>query len=300
MAESKAVIKLRSKYENELIKQYKDALNSVRNEMVKTAEKYSQGGVISKTDALLYARDKELIQNINNELSKLGETTLNLQKELQAELYKQGYFETIYSIDKQTGFEFSINSSNFAILNPETISKLIADQTFLSASKGLNNRVKNLIKTDIVQGIIQGKSIPDISKSVKISLGKATNNEVRIARTETHRAVESGSIDASNFADENGVKTSRQWVSTIDDKTRPDHIEMDGQIAEVVNGEAYFTFPDGTMTTGPGLSGVAAQDINCRCTTIDLIEDYTPANRRVGSEVETYKTFNEWQKNKLG
>jgi len=294
------VIGLRLKYEKEIIKQYKSALQSIRSEMLRIAERYSKNGVISKSDALLYARDKGLIENINNELSKLGENIFNIEVELQKELYKQGYFISIYNIDKETGFSFTVNSVMFSQLNTSTIEKLIHGEAFLNAIKNLSEKTKRNIKTSITQGIIQGKSIPDISKMVKDDLGNATNSALLIARTETHKALESGSLDAYGFAEDNGVKITKQWVATKDDRTRPDHQEMDGKTAGIeVDGEFYFQFPDGTMTLGPGLSGVASEDLNCRCSTIAIIDDYKTSTMRVGKEIESYKNYKDWAKAKV-
>ena len=52
------------------------------------------------------------------------------------------------------------------------------------------------------------------------------------------------------------------WLSQRDGDVRPDHRHMDG----VKSIKGTFTFPDGkTKCKHPGATGVAKQDINCRC-----------------------------------
>lgn len=291
---------LRGKFEKDLIKQYKLALQNIRAEMLRVAQQYARIGEVSKSDALLYARDKGLIDSINAQLTTLNQATMNIQKELQVELYKEGYFSSVYDVDKQTGFKFSVDNSSFSQINPAVIQGLVSDDAFLKASENLDNKTRLAIKTDINQGVLQGKSIPEIAKAVSESLGKATNSALFIARTETHRAVESGSLDAYSYAEDNGVQLTKQWVATKDDRTRPDHQEMDGQIADTeIDGEFYFTFPEGDVTLGPGLSGIPEEDINCRCTTVAVVSGYEPTTMRAGSDVTQYQNYQDWADDKV-
>jgi hypothetical protein len=57
----------------------------------------------------------------------------------------------------------------------------------------------------------------------------------------------------------------------------------------------YFKFSKGGLTLGPGLSGIAAEDISCRCSTTAVVEGYEPTQMRVGKEVVDYKTYSEWE-----
>ena len=66
-----------------------------------------------------------------------------------------------------------------------------------------------------------------------------------------------------------GMKIARVWVSTKDGRTRDSHKAMDGQEADK---DGFFHFPGGGQTAGPGLSGIAEEDIHCRCTVIMQIK----------------------------
>jgi hypothetical protein len=53
----------------------------------------------------------------------------------------------------------------------------------------------------------------------------------------------------------------------------------------------------GNKTAGPLRSGVAAEDINCRCRVRGQIEGYEPKVRRIRDEgVVPYETYQSWNK----
>jgi len=100
-----------------------------------------------------------------------------------------------------------------------------------------------------------------------------------IARTETITALRAGKSEAfQQLVDDGHVKRTqitRIWRATGDDRTREDHIAMDG--VEVEGVDTPFTLPDGSRLMFPGdtsLGAPGAQTINCRCyedTRIDFL-----------------------------
>lgn len=90
-----------------------------------------------------------------------------------------------------------------------------------------------------------------------------------IGRTETISALNRADFEATQQAIDTGTITvsdvTKIWDATGDDRTRPDHLEIDGQTVQF--GEP-FTFPDGTQAMYPGdtsLDASAEETINCRC-----------------------------------
>lgn len=83
-----------------------------------------------------------------------------------------------------------------------------------------------------------------------------------IARTETHAAMQYGSLEAAASSD---VVESKTWLSAADDRVRDDHLAMNGQTAKL---DQSFDGPaEGMMFPGDP-SGPADQVINCRCVLI--------------------------------
>lgn len=86
-------------------------------------------------------------------------------------------------------------------------------------------------------------------------------NAYRIARTEGHRITQEATFDLIRKEKEAGADVVKQWDSTLDDRTRPHHSRLHGQIREV---EEPFEVA-GRKAMYPGGFGVPSEDINCRC-----------------------------------
>ena len=88
----------------------------------------------------------------------------------------------------------------------------------------------------------------------------------RIARTESHLAVMKGAHEAMK---QNGVK-QRQWLAGLDERTRPSHLELNGQIQDI---SLPFVTEDGVELAYPGdPDGPPEEVINCRCSEL-IIRD---------------------------
>src|SRR5699024_2400919 len=93
----------------------------------------------------------------------------------------------------------------------------------------------------------------------------------RIARTETHRVINAGTMQAARSEQAISGETLRKaWVCTWDSRTRDEHFEADGQTVPL-NGKfligGYEADYPGDPNLPPHLS------ISCRCTHIILGED---------------------------
>lgn len=88
-----------------------------------------------------------------------------------------------------------------------------------------------------------------------------------IARTESITALRAGRDEGVRQAIEQGAmeNVTKEWDSTGDARTRPDHLKMDGDKAEM---DKPFTAPDGSELMYPGdtsLNADASQTAMCRC-----------------------------------
>ncbi|GAG59054.1 unnamed protein product, partial [marine sediment metagenome] len=117
---------------------------------------------------------------------------------------------------------------------------------------------------------------------------------MRIARTEAHRSQIKGELDNIDHAEEQGIIIQKIWLTALDWRTRDDHASMDGQEADK---DGNFHFPSGGTTRGPGQSGIAEQDIHCRCDIMEEVDGIRPEKRRLGKEgIGEYKNYGEWAK----
>lgn len=132
--------------------------------------------------------------------------------------------------------------------------------------------VKREVNKIIVQGLEAGLSIPDIRDRIMGVSGLPPLNgtlpvrATRIARTEIISASNLGSLEGALST---GLEFRKQWLSTPDDRTRPDHVDADGQ---QVDKGADFTVGGDSLTVPGDPKGSAEQVINCRCTQIYVTE----------------------------
>lgn len=152
---------------------------------------------------------------------------------------------------------FSINQFNEIInlwLNQN------AGQRIVSVQKTLIDTVLSVI----ANGYKENDSIAEIAKILQDTFGWYRYQALRIARTETTSITNAARLMAGNSSQ---LLLEKKWVSVLDDRTRPDHYEMDGvRVGQdapfIVNGEELFYPGD----INPMLS--AANIINCRCSVV--------------------------------
>ena len=179
---------------------------------------------------------------------------------------------------------------DFKLPPEEQITAAAAGQTRIKWDEriaGHVNDADNKVKELIYDGIVQGQSYSDVAKGIKERFDITASKAETIARTESHRAREMGNMAATIEAAEMGINMMRRWLATLDGRTRDTHGAMDGQEIEVYddNGEfAFFESPEGGSALYPGGFGIASEDINCRCSTIDIVKGYEPTTRRARDE----------------
>ena len=131
----------------------------------------------------------------------------------------------------------------------------------------VSNTTHDTIARTLRDGIMQGKSIPQLAGDVQTKLqGASVNRATTIARTEVVSAYNGAVHDgATNLPKD--VAAGMVWMSAEDERTRPAHADADGQIVEV--GEPFIV--DGEELQYPGdPDGSPENTINCRCATAIL------------------------------
>ncbi len=168
-----------------------------------------------------------------------------------------------------------------------TLSSIITDNNQASLTK-----VYKVLKN----GLISGTSYRNQAKAIKNEFGKNAYNALRVARTEGNRNASAGAYLNSQDLASQGINTRRQWIATLDDRTRDTHASLDGQF-EDKNGLFWI---GGDSAKYPGDFSDAGENINCRCTTIDIINGVEPSVRRginplTGeSDILSFQNYEEW------
>lgn len=132
-------------------------------------------------------------------------------------------------------------------------------------------------------GITLGDTMPAMANRIGKRADKNYKKIVLILRNELKRLWEQGCLDcASKLSDalllENTHVLIKSWHTEKGNKNplskRQNHIRMDGI---TVRADEPFKLPKGILVPAPGLSGDAANDMNCHCFTVyDIVtmEEY--------------------------
>jgi HK97 family phage portal protein len=172
----------------------------------------------------------------------------------------------------------------FNMLNPLVVDHL-ESVAAVKLSEQVNETTIRAIQTSLSEGAAAGEGIAQIARRVETVFAAATGpRATMIARTEVLRSSNFATWTAQSFS---GVVPQRQWIATGDDLTRDTHAdELDTQIVGIAN---PFQIPSSGLTAMfPGDFGAPEEDINCRCTTIAVLEE----GRAIDSAI-TKQTFRE-------
>jgi len=137
---------------------------------------------------------------------------------------------------------------------------------------GIGNELWFNARAAIAQGLAEGEEIPKIATRVREAAGVTEPRARVIARTESHGArntVNAASVRRVANAFGSADPFRRRWQAAEDERTRETHRIADGQTVALsepfIVGGASLDFP-GDPAGPPG------EIINCRCTTITLID----------------------------
>ncbi len=168
-----------------------------------------------------------------------------------------------YDIEQQLDMDLS-----FTLYDRETVANLVKNSPSLLPNPSPDAVIdvrwnKQKIRSAILQGILQGEPISEISKRLGTVVGMDKSAAVRNARTAMTGAQNAGRQQGFSDAREKGVIIKRIWIATDDRRTRHWHNELDGQETDI--GEPFVNAVGKIMYPGdPAADG--ANIYNCRCT----------------------------------
>ena len=210
---------------------------------------------------MLYSeRFSTMKEQAANQLMHVNETALAYINNQLPKVYAINYNELAEDLGGIKGYSFSLT-------DPQTIKHLSLTDTSLLPYKELDpakdipwNMKK--INSEVLQGIIQGDSIPEITARIATVQTMNLNAAVRTARTIVTEAENKGRQDSYEKAHSDGVEMKRVWIATNDSRTRDWHAALDG--VEVDLDEPWENEVGPIMFPGdPDADG--ANVYNCRC-----------------------------------
>lgn len=219
-----------------------------------------------------------------------------------------GYLPEVYAVNHNYGtYEIEKGSrinTQYTMYDRQTVERLMRDNPDLLPRKAAVNVPKDQlwnkkhINSAITQGILQGEAIDKIAQRLAATVTDMSHTSaIRNARTMTTSAQNGGRIDSYKRAESMGIKMLQVWMATLDDRTRHEHRQLDGQKRKIgepfeVEGEKIF-FP-GDPAADPALV------YNCRCTLVGEVEgvDYNLSDVSQRDNKLGDMTYEEWKEEK--
>lgn len=205
-----------------------------------------------------------------------------------------------YTIESVTG------DIGFDLWDEQTVKRLIVEQPGLmpyypkdrALKRGIDLAYgKKQITASVTSSILQGKSIKHMADDLQMRITTMSRDSaIRTARTAVTGAQNAGRMDSYAAAEKMGIKLKKEWLATLDARTRHSHAMLDGeQVAQDKKFSNGCRFPGDPQ-------GPPWEIYNCRCTLIAAVDgvETSSAQRRVRNpatgqtEVISNMTYAEW------
>lgn len=236
-------------------------------------------------------RFEDLRDKLAERYTKANEVVASYINDLTSGIYSLNRNYAEYTIEKVFG------DIGFTLWDERTVKRLLVDapdlMPFYPPEKAVERGIdlawgKSQITKQVTSGILQGESLPKIAKRLQENIqGMERSSALRAARTAATGAQNAGRLDGYESAKDMGIKLKKEWLATLDSRTRHSHAMLDG-----VSVETDDEFPNGLMYPGDP-DGPAEEVYNCRCTMIADLGD-------VDTSDAPNVTFSNWENSKRG
>ena len=250
-----------------------------------------------QTQSVIYQiqLQEQIQQQLETALNRLKSGSITSVTDFLNKTYEDSYLGVIYGLQGQ-GIPINIG------IDHDQLARTVNRKTdTLQFSDRLYKNVDNLgvaFKSQMSRGIASGSTYSRIAKQLAMESEASYKQAMRIVRTEGGRVKSEAKLNSMHAAKKEGADIVKQWDSTFDGKTRPEHRFMDGQIKEI---DEPFIDSQGREAQAPHKFGVASMDINCRCIVVErarwAVEGEEMPNKvhnHTGDLVEA-KDYKEWK-----
>lgn len=194
-----------------------------------------------------------------------------LQANRTAQEYINGRLPSIYTLNYNRtaeGVSAAVKGYSFELVDASTVKNLATTDKTLLPYKYVDGK-KDVrwntakINSEVLQGIVQGESIPHLARRLQNVTEMNRASAIRNARTTVTSAENKGRMDMLHDAADKGVITHKVWTAAIDARTREAHRLLDGQEQDI---DDPFESIDGDIMF-PGDPEASPEMVyNCRCT----------------------------------
>lgn len=287
---------------------YKDLNAFISDEYVKYADKDGKL-FLSYLDS--QNKRAKFLQEIATRVDGISSEVKNELLEMVDATYEKSYrgmVKAVLSADETA--ELDLPKS---LVRPEVLKSAVKNNIEKLTLPAVMEKHRAEIVADIQQtlniGLMNGDRFETMAKRVQERLGVSYSKASNIARTESHRNIESGLLDgaketSSIIEKDNDLIYAATWKTMDDQRVRPqvrrktkkgwkttysnngaNHVKMHGVTIKV--GEK-FQLETGVYAECPGMSGTARNDCRCRCYlsyALMTVAEFAKATKQTEEEV---------------
>ena len=266
----KEVIQIHLDNEKAVIQEIKKAFEQAKKDCEDKIAQLNARKDMQNLKSIIYQRryQKALKKQIEEALDALQENEYESIKKYLNECYEDGFIGNLYDLQGQkVPLTFPIDQKQVA--EAVQIDAKLSNGLYTKLGENIR-KLKKSIQAELSRGIANGSSWVQIASKIAEGMNspfnKAMNRSILIARTEGHRIQNQAALDCQRKAKERGADIVKKWDATLDGRTRPWHVEVDGQIREL---DKKF-FVGGEEMDAPGNGGSAKNVCNCRCALLQI------------------------------
>lgn len=271
-----------AKAEKEIRKIYKELLKELNGFLGNIYATYSEDDMLNYSMLAKAGMDARFLEEVEQRISGISP---KVAKEIQTtveQTYEACYDGMVNAVNKAAGNRELLRQafSTVTAVTPDVIRAAVNNPVSgLTLKDTLEKHRKEIIydiKQSIGVGLSNGDRYSTMAKRIANSLDGDYKKAIRIARTETHRVRESGFNDAATELNnvlkngKSGYVMAKTWCTMEDERVRPqkqkrktyNHVKMNGV---TIPQDEKFKLPSGATCMCPSQTGVAGEDINCRC-----------------------------------
>lgn len=233
---------------------------------------------IQKSETFQNKKYQSMLDTVTNQLANVNQTAVSYVNDKMSSIYAVNYNEVSTEATK-VGISFDlVNESTVKRLVKDGDVKLPKKKIDIPKDKKWNTKQLN---SSLLQGILQGESIRDISKRIQPIVDNNKNAAIRNARTMVTGAENRGRFDSATELEGLGAIIEKTWMATHDGRTRESHLQIDGETVpkdeEFGNGLMYPGDPDGEPE----------EVYNCRCSMTTRIVGVKSAEKGYYTDLKT-------------
>lgn len=182
-------------------------------------------------------RFEALRDQVAERYTKANETAIAYVNDDTPGVYSLNRNYAAYTIEQVAG------DVGFTIWDEQTVKRLIVEQPdvmpYYPPKRAVKRKIdlaygKSQITKSVTSSILQGSSIGKMADDLQHRITDMSRvSAIRAARTSTTAAQNAGRLDSYHAAQNMGIKMRKEWLATLDGRTRHTHAVLDGQKADV-------------------------------------------------------------------